>query len=586
LAQRFSGLGEVPAPPQTPQNIPLVGDSATFFVQNFATGVFEISAELVYANEVVYMWVQEGYNLDPNLVKRSADAFAERIYGPTRAVFGNEASPGIDGDPVLYILHAELGQGVGAYYYSESQYPRAAVSTSNEHEMFFVNLENIGRSVGTDYYDGVLAHEFQHMIHWAIDANEESWLNEGLSELATYLVGYGVSDFADIYLHNTQTQITYWPEGANAVTYGAAFLFSAYFLQRYGLEAIKELVAHEANGMESFQETLATLRQFDPIDGQPMTAERLFMDFSVANLLHNPRIADGQYGYNEADLQALSLAQITQEIPSPVAVQLIDQTLNPWSVQYYRVRPTGEDSAYQISFTGNEFTSILPVDPFSGSYAWWSNRVDNSDTTLTRAFDLSAVATATLRFQAWYDIEADWDYAYVVVSTDGGITWTPLTTERTTTTNPHNNSYGAAYTGESGGWVEEVVDLSAYAGKQISLRFEYITDDATIENGFLLDDVAIPEIGFFDDFETPDPAWTAEGWVRIQNRLKQSFALQMIVNDRANGTRVERMLLPESPPQAEWEIPLGAHEVVFVVSAFAPVTTEPAYFSLTVSPTD
>jgi len=37
--------------------------------------------------------------------------------------------------------------------------------------------------------------------------------------------------------------------------------------------------------------------------------------------------------------------------------------------------------------------------------------------------DLTDVSTATLKYWTWYDIEADWDYAYLLVSTDNGIHW-------------------------------------------------------------------------------------------------------------------------------------------------------------------
>src|SRR5690606_41100259 len=85
----------------------------------------------------------------------------------------------------LVILHARnMGNWVAAYYASSSQYPTEAVATSNEAEMFFVNLDTMSWAIGTPDYESVLAHEFQHMVHWFIDQNEESWLNEGRSELA------------------------------------------------------------------------------------------------------------------------------------------------------------------------------------------------------------------------------------------------------------------------------------------------------------------------------------------------------------------------------------------------------------------
>ena len=100
---------------------------------------------------------------------------------------------------------------------------------SNEHEMFYINLENA--MPGSDYFDGILAHELQHMIHWAMDRNEDSWVNEGLSELAAQVNGYDVggSDYA--FSLTPDTQLTAWTAlGDSAPHYGASYLFLAYFL--------------------------------------------------------------------------------------------------------------------------------------------------------------------------------------------------------------------------------------------------------------------------------------------------------------------------------------------------------------------
>lgn len=589
LAQRFFGMGDVPAVPTTPEKVYQVGDVETFFVQNFTQGTFEIQAEMVYTNAALYIWVEQGYSLNSNAVKLSADEFATQIYEQQRALFGSEASPGIDGDPKLHVLHSSnLGGGIAAYYYSESQFPQEAVSSSNEREMFFVNLDNMSSQVGTEYYTGVLSHEFQHMIHWAVDSNEESWLNEGLSELAAFYTGYGVSGFATNYLVNTDMQLTYWPDTQKSVVYGGSFLFNGYLLDRFGAEAIRALVANPANGMTSVNQSLSAVNAIDPIDGQPMTAERLFIDFSAANYVQDITVANGQYGYKNAELASLPQAAWSESYLAPNHINIANIPLNQWSSHYYRVSSdvSRADQTYTVNFTGNDSVGILPLNAFSGEFAWWSNQVDNSDTRLTRAFDLSTVDSATLTFWIWYDIESDWDYAYVAISTDGGATWETLATDRTTTSDPHNNSYGNGYTGQSNDWVQESIDLSAYTGQEVWVRFEYITDDATIENGFYLDDVAIPEIVFFDDFEQVDETWEAEGWARIQNNVRQSFFVQMIEFSADGSANVTRLLTDEDGSSGNWSIVMGDKEIVFIVSALAPITTEPATFSLSVAAID
>src|SRR3972149_11202856 len=73
-----------------------------------------------------------------------------------------------------------------------------------------------------------------------------------------------------------------------------------------------------------------------------------------------------------------------------------------------------------------------------------------------------------------------WDYAYLEVSDDGGATWSIVETPSGTSEDPSGNSYGWGYNafsggGSSGEWIEERVDLSPYAGKEILVRLEYGT---------------------------------------------------------------------------------------------------------------
>ena len=91
--------------------------------------------------------------------------------------------------------------------------------------MFYVNLEWLNRRAITTYYETVLAHEFQHMIHWHNDRNEETWVNEGLSEFAQEVAGYEPDTiFAEVFAQNPDTQLNTWgaANDDNGVHYGSA----------------------------------------------------------------------------------------------------------------------------------------------------------------------------------------------------------------------------------------------------------------------------------------------------------------------------------------------------------------------------
>ena len=586
LARRLLGVTEIPDPPTSPPPERPIGDVVTFWADNLdADYEFEVDAELVYKTDHVYMFVEVGEQVDPDAVRRSADAFENLIRPKVHEVFGTEALPGIDGDPHLYILHARnLGSWVAAYYGSSSQYPSAAVPNSNEREMFFVNLDAMDWAIGTAYYEGVLAHEFQHMVHWNVDKNEDTWLNEGLSELSALITGYGASNFAAPFLNSPDIQLNTWPEEDNrGLHYGAAFLFAAYFYERYGEAATTTLVSDPKNGMESVDNALAAIGATDPATGEPVTAVDLFADWVATNLLHDPAVGDGRYTYTFSELDALNPARITRQVTPGAGTETLGAP--QWGAHYLRVVGGAEPERLRFAFDGSATVSIVPAEAHSGTHMWWSNRGDESDSHLTRAFDLTGVGAATLNYWTWYHIERGWDYAYVMVSTDDGATWTPLETAHTTNDNPHSNAYGPGYTGESGGWIQETVDLTPYAGQSVQVRFEYITDDAVTQPGMLIDDISIPEIGFSDDAETGDAGWTSAGWVRMDNVLPQQFVVQIVQPAQADAP-VIRWLGPDDAPEGDWEFTVGGDygDATIVVSGLAPVTTEPAVYSFSVEP--
>jgi hypothetical protein len=241
-----------------------------------------------------------------------------------------------------------------------------------------------------------------------------------------------------------------------------------------------------------------------------------------------------------------------------------------------------------VEFTGTLTVPLVGNQTRSGEYQWWSNRGDDGDATLTRAFDLANLDEATVQAWMWYDLEPNYDYAYVQVSTDSGQSWEILTNEYTTTANSSGNSYGPALTGTSGGgdkprWIQQTFDLSSYSGQRVLVRFEVITDEAVNHPGLCLDGISVPELGYRDDAEAGTDGWQAEGWVRVTDRIPQAFLVQII--SVGKETRVQQMALDEQMRGAITLAGLGEEvdHAVLVVSALAPATTEPAVYRYGVS---
>jgi immune inhibitor A len=552
LAVRFRGVPDVPqVVSDTPAHY-APGDTVKFWLSNEDTNQhFQVDARLAYTTQNVYFFVENGVQARQSDIQNLVDEFQNKAYPTDRDYFGSEWTPGVDGDPHLYILDATgVGSNVGGYFDDRSEYSRLANPYSNEKEIFVLNGGS-GTPLSDPYWAGTLAHEFQHMIRWYHHPNDDLWMNEGFSQLAQSINGYEVGN-ESTYMQNPDLQLNTWTSLSSSpmetvAHYGAAYLFQQYFLDRLGKAASQALAADPKVGLDAVDDTLKTLDATEP-GGQPLTTEQLFADWTVANLLNDPKAASGQYAYATYRGKVTKRPAIVRSCPQAP----LQATVHQFGAAYIDIRCTG---TVTISFTGSLQTQVVEAQPHSGRYAFWSNRKDSSDTTLTREFDLTGVKSATLDYWAWWQIEKDYDFAYVDASDDGGKTWTILKTPSGTDSNPTGNNLGWGYTGCSGGgdpgkgctanWVEERVDLSAYAGKKVLVRFEYITDEGQNYESLLLDDIRVPELNYQCDLETDACGWDAHGFVRMDDVLPQTFAVQ-VVHQSGGQTTVQPLPLDAS----------------------------------------
>ncbi len=552
-----------------------VGDQEVFHVSNSRTfEQFDVTARLVSKEPNVYMWVDNQWlnQVERDAIQTAGREFSQQIIPRNRELFGMEGSPGIDCDPRLHVLHTS-NTAAGGYFSSVDQYITAVREDSNEREMFYIDLEGIGgpSRVGGSFYLGVLAHEYQHMIHFSIDRNEDTWANEGLSDLAMFLNGYSIGGADFDFASDPNTQLNFWPEGGGSgENYGAAFTFWLYFYDKCGERGITEIVADPRNGLDGVAEALRKV-------GYRGTLDDFFADWVVAKFLDDPSIADGRYGFALSDPPTADIAQTIDEFPHQFQRP---RRVNQYAAQYYELLG-GRD--LRIEFLGSTQARMIDADPHSGEYFWWSNRGDSANMRLTREVDLSGVSQATLTYWTWFDTEADWDYAYVTVSEDGGQTYQILQTPSGTDRDPNFNNLGWGYTGNSGVgddpvWIQESVDLTPYVGKEILLRFEVVNDLAVNLPGFAIDDVEIPEIAFKDDAES-EAGWAAEGWIRTNNFVPQTFIAQVIGFGRDGSRTVTRLPIGDDNTGA-WDIPLSQwNSAVLVLAATAVKSSEPALFN-------
>lgn len=576
LGERLGGKEDIPETLIDPDAPYSVGDTQEFWVTNVDTNDnFRVNTTLRYLGDHVYIWIENGVTYDPADLTELGDTFDDEIYPTNREFFGSEWSPGVDGDPRIYIVYAGgLGQSLAGYYSSADELHPEAHQYSNAHEMFLINSDNV--YLWESYIYGTLAHEFQHMIHWYTDKNEETWLNEGFSMLAELINGFDPGGFEYAYISNTDLQLTDWGTevGNNGPHYGAAMLFTTYFLDRFGEEATQALVAHDMNGLESIDEVMRELGMSDPLTGKIISGEDVFADWAVANFLGDPTVADGRYAYGIYPTAPLA-APTTTFATCSAGTQTF--SVKQFGVDYLEYACAGD---HTLTFEGSTITSILPTEAYSGDYFFWSNMGDHSNMSLERQFDLSEVSgEVEMTYQTWYDLETDYDYVFVSASTDGE-TWQILDSTSCTTDNPSGNSYGCGLNGQSNGWREEAVDLSEYAGEEVVVRFDYVTDAAVNGVGMMIDDIRVAAVDYFSDFEEDEGGWTADGFVRIENALPQTYRLSLITyGDEITVTPVE--LDEENRAVIDFSIGDDVESVVLVVSGTTPITRQKADYRIT-----
>jgi immune inhibitor A len=528
-----------------------IGDQETFWISNSDTAEHEqITATLMYETAHSYFWVEEGTDVDEDEMKRLMDTFENEIYPTDREFFGSEANPGVDGDPHIYVIYAtSIGHNIAGYFSSVDSFNPEVSEYSNAHETYVLGTS---QDLGDEYTYGTLAHEFVHMIQNASDRNDVSWMNEGFAEVGSFLNGYYVGGADWFYVQQPDMQLNTWVDNQSpdfSAHYGQSFLYLTYFLDRFGEEASKALTNNPENDLPSVDSTLADLNITDPQTGEVITAD----DYK-----------------NYPDAPTVTATESISSCP-----ETVDGTVNQYGMDYYTIDCAGD---YTLTFTGSTVVGLLPTNPHSGDYVFWSNRGDESDMTLTREFDFTGVsAPIDLSFAMWHDLETDYDYVFLEASTDGE-NWEILTTPSGTDEDPSGNSYGWGWNGQTNDWVTEEVDLSQYAGQKVQIRFEYVTDAALNGEGFLLDDVRVDAINYTSDFETDDGGWVAEGFVRVDNVLPQTYRLNLII--QGDTTTVTPITLNADQTA---EIPLSlqdGEEAILIVAGTTRFTRQPNAYQI------
>ena len=149
-------------------------------------------------------------------------------------------------------------------------------------------------------------------------------------------------------------------------------------------------------------------------------------------------------------------------------------------------------------------STVFPVDGADPNY-FYSSKGDGIDTSMSKP--LALAGPTSIAFRAMWDIEADWDYAYLEAQIGGA--WQPVPTSASRTTNPNGQNFGYGISGASGGWVTVTATLPAGMS---AYRFRYWTDTSVVRPGIAIDTISV--IGITDNATNP-AGWALDGFRQL-----------------------------------------------------------------------
>ncbi len=224
-------------------------------------------------------------------------------------------------------------------------------SSGNGHDMFVINAGEFD-DFTSDKIKTVMAYLTAKYVAWSLDPDEDPIILTGLAMLLTYKAGFDVQDG---FMEGNQfggggnnCKFLNYPLYSYTIAWMNApvarehdrerlFLWLEYLRERFGDDFIEDILFSYWNGIDRIEKDLNDLGyEFDDV----------FLDWTIANWLDDPSIADGRYGYPEIDFHI-----------DPTKVCVIGPTASTEVVNSYAFKVheyTPSDSINYFVFNGED----------------------------------------------------------------------------------------------------------------------------------------------------------------------------------------------------------------------------------------
>jgi hypothetical protein len=446
-------------------------------------------------------------------------------------------------------------------------------------------------------YEGIFAHEYQHLLQYYVDPAEVNFINEGLSDYAISITGYaktnrsvfqkeaeshiycfqGFGNVITKYNPNgrpcggPQNSLTLWGDEGDGseilADYGNAWSFLLFLRDRYGDGMIESIHRDaKAQGLKSVQDALD---QF----AKGVKVADVMHDFQLMTLVD--KFAGAKNGsVSGIDKKRVSSPSLTSTVNLLNPSAYIMPGASPNGADFVPLRTTGVGymsgrQLTSVGFAGKRslaptglkwtvapripllptlsfppYPNVPPIDdvpppelpasPLDNPALFSGNE---GDTDASAVFPVTVPSdNPTLTYTSSYNMEDGFDYGYTVISTDGGKTYASLknaNTQETKAPAPRGN----ALTGTAPVPMPQSFDLSAYKGKSVLLGFRYVSDPLVNQGGWYIDDVKVGSQVISDgSSRAPFRSFTQVFPVQVKN-----WSVQIVGIDEArNKVHVER----------------------------------------------
>ena len=331
-----------------------VGDDRDFYAIDMNdTDQYILQASARAVSDNAYIFVEDGKPAAANKIKSLLNSF-DKIYDKIADELGPPPDS-VDKDPRIHILIMDIrdkpqadGARVLGYFSSIDQYQNAALERwtnrrSNEAETLYIDYLSL--NADRSKVEGVVAHEFTHMVHWAKDPGEHPWVNEGIAVYAESMMGYEVKSRISAFEESPDVSLLDW--SGSIADYGAAYLFFAYVAERFGgTSAISSIVENRRRGTGGIEQALS-------MQGKAVSFQSLFSDWVIANYLDDPKLDDGIYGYNTLDIHLKP-----SEVEASYPITQKTSKVKPWSARYTEFNKDMDDTL-SLTLYGDDGDDIV-----------------------------------------------------------------------------------------------------------------------------------------------------------------------------------------------------------------------------------